>query len=463
MVKSFKKIYLLGKSRGLIYYAASATIKSNTTQFNIPKNIFPGGIIHFILLDSAKKITNERLAYIDGSTLNIDVKQNKLVYGTKDSVGLSLDVVTNSDGEHVNGSFSVAVTDDEQVSKDKDQNNICSYLLLSSDLKGAIETPGYFLKNKQENRQALDELLLTQGWTDYNWNEPASSNKKHDAEQEIVIKGTVSGPTARNYRDIKVSLFSNRPLIAKDTTVNANGGFVFKNLPYTDTAAVFMLQAIGKNKNIQIKADKFQMPPLSNFKPQIYTPWYINTDTAVLKNYKFVKQNNNQTVGPNVLKEVVIKGKAVIKGSKNLAGPGEADQVIDAAEIEKAGDMNLLQFLGQKVNKFHQGFFPPGSAAVSDYLVDTKQLRLVVDGMDLDFFAPPRSQRYLFYRDYIQSIAIKDIKGIEVMQSSKYANVYDSAVLPIPLQLIKSPVSGIEFAYIEITTYWGERPLLEVK
>ncbi len=481
LVKSQKKIYLVGKCRGLIYYAASATIKENTTQFNIAKSVFPGGITHILLLNAAKKITNERLVYIDGSTLIINLKQNKLVYGTKDSVGLNLDV-TDNDGEPVNGSFSVAVTDDSQVNKDKDQNNICSYLLLSSDLKGHIETPGYFLKDKEENRQALDELLLTQGWTDYKWNEnidtgkthelllmsglmglgmhpPTEANKMHEAEQEIVIKGTVAGATPQNYKDIKVSLFANKPLIIKDTTVSTNGEFVFKNLPQLDTAAAFIFQATNKNKPIAVKVDQPQLPQLVNFKPQPNIPWYINTDTTGLENYKSVtaKANNDLKAGYRVLKEVVIRDKQAVKGSKNLNGPGGADQVIDAAEIEKAGEMNLLQFFGRSVKGFHQGLFPLFTG-VSDYLLGRKQLRLVVDGLDLDFFAPPGSQRILFYRDYMQSIAIKDIKGIEVMQNNKYANAYDSQLLPTDLLLSKSMVSDIQYAYIEVTTYNGQGP-----
>jgi len=359
LVKSQKNIYLIGKSRGLIYYAASATIKANEMQFNIAKSIFPGGITHILLLNSAKKITNERLVYIDGSTLSIDLKKNKSIYSVKDSVGLGLNV-TNNDGEHVSGSFSVAVTDDGQVNKGQDQNNICSYLLLSSDLKGDIETPGYFLQDNEESRQALDELLLTQGWNDYNWDETINPGKHYLAEQEMVIKGTVIGATAQDYKDIKVSLFANKPLITKDTTVSPNGEFVFKNLPYLDTTATFILQATNRNKPIPLKADQPQPPSLVNFKPQPYIPWYINTDTAIVKNYKSIttKSNNDLKAGYHVLKEVVIRGKAAIKGSKNLNGPGGADQVIGAAEIEKAGDLNLLQFLERSVPKFHQGYFP---------------------------------------------------------------------------------------------------------
>jgi hypothetical protein len=48
--------------------------------------------------------------------------------------------------------------------------NIWSRLLLTSDLRGTIHNPGwYFTQRGDSVRLALDNLLLTQGWTRFNW------------------------------------------------------------------------------------------------------------------------------------------------------------------------------------------------------------------------------------------------------------------------------------------------------
>lgn len=50
------------------------------------------------------------------------------------------------------------------------QENIRSYFLLSSELKGAIENPSfYFNEENKERYEAIDALMLTQGWRNYKY------------------------------------------------------------------------------------------------------------------------------------------------------------------------------------------------------------------------------------------------------------------------------------------------------
>jgi hypothetical protein len=51
-----------------------------------------------------------------------------------------------------------------------DGSNIFSYLWLNSDLKGNIESPDYYFKNTSpEADEAIDNLMLTQGWRRFQW------------------------------------------------------------------------------------------------------------------------------------------------------------------------------------------------------------------------------------------------------------------------------------------------------
>jgi hypothetical protein len=52
------------------------------------------------------------------------------------------------------------------------EGNILNYLLLSSELKGKIESPGYYFDDTDPSvAAATDNLLLTQGWTRLRWEE----------------------------------------------------------------------------------------------------------------------------------------------------------------------------------------------------------------------------------------------------------------------------------------------------
>jgi thermostable 8-oxoguanine DNA glycosylase len=54
-----------------------------------------------------------------------------------------------------------------------------------------------------------------------------------------------------------------------------------------------------------------------------------------------------------VLKEVQIKSKRIIKDSKNLNGPGEADITIDDEQLQKAGRTTLRDLLYKNVKGFN--------------------------------------------------------------------------------------------------------------
>ncbi|HAL81778.1 MAG TPA: hypothetical protein DCO83_05705, partial [Mucilaginibacter sp.] len=114
---------------------------------------------------------NERLVFIDRhDSLNIQFRPDKPRYNARESVALQIKV-TDRNGDPVSGNFSFAVTDDAQVKIDSlDSENIITRMLLTSDLKGYVEQPGYYLNSKtSEAWQALDNLLLTQGWVGYDW------------------------------------------------------------------------------------------------------------------------------------------------------------------------------------------------------------------------------------------------------------------------------------------------------
>ncbi len=51
-------------------------------------------------------------------------------------------------------------------------SNILSYLWLQSDLRGHIESPDYYFSNADaQTDAALDDLMLTQGWRRFKWEE----------------------------------------------------------------------------------------------------------------------------------------------------------------------------------------------------------------------------------------------------------------------------------------------------
>ncbi|HEY2583972.1 MAG TPA: hypothetical protein VGI43_19340, partial [Mucilaginibacter sp.] len=179
LTQSSEKFFLIGKSRGIICYAAVLNFREGVVCRNISKKLFPSGITHFILTNTKGQPLNERLVFIDhGGGLLIELSNDKPVYEPHDSIALHISV-TDSIGKPIAGNFSMAVTDDAQVKQDTLNNeSIITRLLLTADLKGFVEEPGYYLQTKNaKSWQALDNLLLTQGWVNYDW----QADKQHPA------------------------------------------------------------------------------------------------------------------------------------------------------------------------------------------------------------------------------------------------------------------------------------------
>jgi hypothetical protein len=259
--------YLVGTSRGVIYY--SQRIDIYKPEISVSKKMFPSGIVRFTLFRD-KQPLNERLVFINiPDQLVINVKSNKTDYLTRDSVGLEI-TVKDKDGFPVQGSFSLAVTDDSQVKLDSLGNNsIVASLLLNSELKGNIESPGYYIQGKDTAAvRALDNLMLTQGWTGYNWKDvfaPATP-LQYKVEKDFKITGHVVNWRRKPYIGTTVTIISQKPSFITTTKTDSSGRYEFRNLPEIDSGSFVLRANNAKGKLLAegyggIGVDKFS-PPL---------------------------------------------------------------------------------------------------------------------------------------------------------------------------------------------------------
>ncbi len=359
--QSGESYFLIGKSRGIVCYAAVLNFKEGTVSRKIAKSLFPSGITHFILVNTKRQPLNERLVFINhDDNLHIELVTDKQVYAPHDSVAVHI-TVTDTTGTPIAGNFSMAVTDDTQAKPDTlNSENIITCMLLTGDLKGYIEAPGYYLQTKNSQAwQPLDNLLLTQGWVSYDW----QADKEHPAfaaENEFEVKGQVQNGFNGSIKATHVTLLSKSPLFAKDTLTDNDGRFVFRNFPEIDTPA-FVIKAVNrhdKSFNVGIMMDDDKPPLFALLIGPAMQPWYLSSDTALLNTAK-----NNRTrieqeyLAPNghLLQEVKITGQKIVKGSQNVNGPGNADLVLDEADMIRAGKKSWLDMLQEKIKGFHLG------------------------------------------------------------------------------------------------------------
>ena len=166
-------VYLLSHSRAGSPSAQVAYSKHGKAVFVVEKEKLGEGINHFTVFDSSLKAVSERLYFkYPSARLNIQEAVRQEQYGKREKVTVNLTTLTeNSVPAQANLSLSVYLLDSLNS---RSTLTIDDFLFLTSELKGTIESPELYTKS-QGMEVAVDNLMLTHGWSRFGWKEVASS------------------------------------------------------------------------------------------------------------------------------------------------------------------------------------------------------------------------------------------------------------------------------------------------
>jgi len=427
-VRENEGLYLIGQSRGFPIYSKKIVAENQT--FAVPKNLFPSGITHFTLLRDTIPL-NERIVFIDHED-NLKISINKDEITEDDSTRLAINV-KDFDGKLVSGSFSMAITNDDLVAVDSAGNDgIITNLLLTSEIKGYVESPSYYLNHLHpDNWTHLDNLLLTQGWIGIDWKAVFSSNlPKFKAEEHFELSGKVVNAFGKPMEATQIIISSQRPAFINEIKTDKNGRFNFSELPLLDTAAFFILANTPRGKTLnfgELTLDKFIPAEIYPSKTPLTMPWYATNDKVIQQAIQYDLKRQGPLVSQSGinLEEVIVKGKKTIPGSYNSRG---ADMVLNKNDIKASGASNLYdllrsQFPGLKVTML--GGFPT-------LMYGKYAMHIIINGTSLPLvvsYKPSVQEVVEGLKDY----PISSFVGVELQYSRKYNKIGPSSMsLPNP-------------------------------
>lgn len=108
-----------------------------------PKQHFPAGVVQFLLLNKDGKVLSERLAFSDSYLPTIcNLTINGTLTQKREAVSININLL-DADQRPLRGIYSVSVVDSKFAPVDSCYN-ILSHLLLTSELKGSIQSPVLF-------------------------------------------------------------------------------------------------------------------------------------------------------------------------------------------------------------------------------------------------------------------------------------------------------------------------------
>ena len=280
--------------RGMVSYFDTLSVRGGTASFVIPKEKLPTGVHQLTLFNAAGNIFAQRHIFINNGIEagHIAVSTDAMQY--EPFAPITLGVQTSApDGTPLPATISLAVRDHQNLGTAY-ADNIMTNMLLSSELKGYIHNPEYYFEGDDtEHARALDLLMMTQGWTRYNWKQMARVEPfyiKHYVENGLVIDGCVLG----RMRDVpvqeaivKMTLYSPDRSQKQETTVTTDqdGCFGFAVEEFYDKWDMFLsVTKEDKELDCRIRLDRASRPAVKAYTvSDTYLPLHptIMNDTLV--------------------------------------------------------------------------------------------------------------------------------------------------------------------------------------
>ena len=162
-------VYLFAHTRQAVSFAGTTKLVNGSAGFLINKQELGEGITHLTLFNENKQPVCERLYFNKpANRLILSAVPDQQNYQSRKLINISLKANDNN-GKSVNPDMSVSVYRIDSI-QTVDKQDILSYLWLNADLKGYIETPEYYFSQNSDAEAAADNLMLTQGWSRFEWN-----------------------------------------------------------------------------------------------------------------------------------------------------------------------------------------------------------------------------------------------------------------------------------------------------
>jgi hypothetical protein len=410
-----KGFYIIAQSGGTVYYTGLASLQSLVYTGSVHRSKFPTGILQVTLFAANGEPLSERLVFIQhNDALDISLNTDLPAYATKQHVKMT--VTAKNKTAPVEGSFSVAVIDENKVPVDEDaETTIMSSILLTSDLRGYIEKPNYYFNHSDNQKLAdMDVLMLTQGYRRFSYTNILADKYPpvtFSPEKGIVVSGTLRTGTGLPVFKGIVNLKLPDRNISVNGVTDADGHFSFSNVAIFDsTKVVLNARTYERSNNLMIMADIPAYQPLTkNYKD----PNAIINIDSVLNVY--LQNRQKQDESSHVLKEVVIKSTKIERVTHQdysaLSGLSpQTDQTISPEQLKNCSfdivtciESNVFGLWHADDNFYIKRAYDAGNK---------KPVQFFVNGLAVDYA-------------YLTSMHTEDVASIEVYLKDGVSGIND--------------------------------------
>jgi len=415
--ENYKRLNLLVHMNQIVLFKVKLnTADKQLLSANIPIEGLNTGILQFSLFSEDWLPLAERIVFVNNREHEFGAKLiPQLVTLTKKGKNVFDIYVTDTTVTNM----SVAVTD-ASLESTQANHTIYSDLLLSSELKGKIHNPGYYLSSDADSVTAnLDLLMLTNGWRKFNWDKIKASigpEIKYPVETDLIrVSGKVYGLKNVSANDLMLNLIIQNKDSSKNfifQPVTKEGLFQGQNMYIFDTARIYynFNQNQKLNEITQVQFDngllKASGKQLELKDENMLNLWNDSVSLAKMNAFLQLQEDWKKRSSYKTLQEVIIKAKVKSNAqalderySSGLFAGGDA-QVFDFLNDPAAlGGIDIISFLqgrvaGLMINRSGASTTMSWRGATPDLYLDQMQVGA----------------------DFIQSINVQDIAMVKVFR-----------------------------------------------
>lgn len=409
------ELYLLVQSRGVVSFSPALRITSTGISTKLDKAQLPEGITQITVLNKGGQPLCERLIYIEKPErqLTISLTSDKAQYQPREKVTLTIET-KDAVGKPMAANVSLAITDDRQNPFDQYRETLHAYLTLRSDLRGHIESPGYYFDERNDDRHlALDWLLMTQGWRRFTVEQALKYDSRkliYPSEQGITVSGKMIDKYSKKpMPEAKVTYLGLGSLLNhQETTTDAAGKFEFHNVIYYDSSKLILQGITRKGKRwTSFVMDTVWGSPKVNFS---FTERYKSADpnqqpdlisnASDRKAYDMEYNFDERTV---VFKELVVRDKTEVVHRDRLYGQPPKTVIV---ENDKSLQYLLNPF--QLLQGRHAGVLVTGSGFSYSISIRGKKPLILLDNQEVSI-------------DTMNKIPARDIESIDIWKGPEAA------------------------------------------
>ena len=271
---------LVAHQRGHMLFNKHQESNKDVYPLRFSTNELKNGVVTLTLIDADGHPVCERLIFVDNPKNDavIEIQPSKKTVQRREKITLNI-LSKDYEGKKLPSQLSMSVRDMGSFPHNANQENIKTWLLLNSDLRGEIKNPGYFFRDGADYRTKflLDLVMMTHGWRRFTWQEllnQTNTEDKYAIETGITISGTtkqLKNPQEPISASTRLTLFGDPFYQAPVQASGKDGKFSFGPYVFFDSIPVMVESRLtnfeskelkDRHVAISIANEVYQRPPI---------------------------------------------------------------------------------------------------------------------------------------------------------------------------------------------------------